>query len=164
MASLKGWAVYGAIGLAAVGYNSVTSADRDSDGVIVSGGSVDAFDIEVGDCFNDASSVSSGEEDAISSIPAVPCSESHDNEVYAVFDVGMESFPEGEQMYEVAFDECLERFEPFVGREYDTSVLDIYALYPTKESWSQLADREVVCAVYDMNANKLTGSARGLGL
>lgn len=164
MGRLKGWATYGAIAVAIVGYNALTAADRDSSGVIVDGGNLDAFEIKVGDCFNDSGSASFGEEEIVSSIPAVPCFESHDNEVYAVFDVGMTSYPAGDAMYDVAFDKCLQRFEPFVGRNYETSVLDIYALYPTKESWSQLSDREVICAVYDMNSNKLTGSARGLGL
>ena len=34
-------------------------------------------------------------------------------------------------------------------------------LYPTPQSWKQGNDREVVCAVYDMEANKLVGSAKG---
>jgi len=164
MGRLKGWGFYGAVALGVVGYNAFTAADRDSSGAIVDGGSLDAFEIEVGDCFNDSSSASLDGEEIISSIPAVPCVESHDNEVYAVFDVGIASYPEGDAMFDVAFDECLERFEGFVGRDYQTSVLDIYALYPTKESWAQLADREVVCAVFDMNSNKLTGSVKNLGL
>jgi len=36
-------------------------------------------------------------------------------------------------------------------------------MYPTSESWQQ-DDREVVCAVYDMDANKLVGTAAGRGL
>jgi hypothetical protein len=36
-------------------------------------------------------------------------------------------------------------------------------MYPSVESWKQ-DDREVVCAVFDMNANQLVGSAAGRGL
>ena len=53
------------------------------------------------------------------------------------------------------------RFSSFVGMDYDSSVLDITALYPSTDSWKMQDDREVVCAVYDMNGGKLTGSARG---
>ena len=61
-------------------------------------------------------------------------------------------------------DRCMERFSSFVGRDYETSALDIYTLYPTRESWNGYNDREVVCAVFDIDANKLTGSVAGLGL
>ena len=93
----------------------------------------------------------------------MPCSQPHDNEVYAVFDVSLSSYPSSEDaMFEHALDRCLNRFEGFVGREYETSELDILTLYPTPESWRQ-NDREVVCAVYDMNETQLVGSARDSG-
>lgn len=47
--------------------------------------------------------------------------------------------------------------DAFVGRDYESSSLDIMTLFPTIESWAQ-NDREVICAVYDMNATKLVGS------
>ena len=63
----------------------------------------------------------------------------------------------------MAHDGCLERFEAFVGKDYESSSLDIATLYPSAESWQQ-SDREVVCAVYDVDAEKLTGSVKGLRL
>ena len=63
-----------------------------------------------------------------------------------------------------SFDACRAKFSTFVGRDYDSSVLDITALYPSTDSWRLQEDREVVCAVYDMNGEKLTGSARGSSL
>jgi hypothetical protein len=36
-------------------------------------------------------------------------------------------------------------------------------MYPSPESWKQ-NDREVVCALYDMNAEKLMGSMQGSGI
>lgn len=164
MANLKGLLVYGAIGGAVLLYNGVTSADRDSSGAIIDGGSVDAFEIAIGDCFNDSGSSSLGDLEEITSVPAVPCRESHDNEVYAVFNLGVASYSNDEAMFELAFAGCLDRFDGFVGQDYQSSVLDIYAMYPTKESWSQLSDREVICAAFDMNGNKLQGSVKGLAL
>ena len=100
----------------------------------------------------------------ISSLPGVPCGEPHDNEVYAVFDVNVASYPEGDGMFDLALDKCLDRFASFVGQQYESSELDILTLYPTSDSWSMQNDREVVCAVYDMNENKLVGSVQGLGM
>jgi hypothetical protein len=40
-----------------------------------------------------------------------------------------------------AFSGCTERFEPFVGLNYDSSSLDIFAIYPTRESWNEQSDR-----------------------
>jgi len=34
----------------------------------------------------------------VSSVAGVPCAEPHDNEVYAVFDVSVASYPEGDGM------------------------------------------------------------------
>jgi len=135
-------------------------ADRDATGAIVDEGSVDAFQVRVGDCFDDGSAF---EDDEVSSVAGVPCSKPHDNEVYAVFDVAEQSFP-GEALAGMAHEGCLERFEGFVGNDYDSSSLDIATMYPSSESWQQQHDREVICAVYDVEAKKLTGSMKGTRL
>lgn len=155
---MKNWGFYAVAVLAYVGYGAVTGADRDSTGTIVGGGSIDAFQIQVGDCFDDSSSFG----DEISNLPGVPCSDPHDNEAFAVFDVTMSSYP-GDEMGAIAYDKCMHRFEGFVGREYESSTLEIMTLYPTVDSWNQ-SDREVVCALYDMNEDKLQGSVKGLAI
>jgi hypothetical protein len=154
---MKTWGVYILAALGFAIYGAATEADRDGSGAIIDAGSVDAFNVEIGDCFDDTSF------DEVSSLPGVPCSQPHDNEAYAVFDVSLDSYPDVDAMSELANGSCVERFEGFVGRDYESSSLDVIAMYPTPESWSQ-NDREVVCAVYDMEAVKLTGSVKGLGL
>jgi len=157
-----GWGIGIAVAAGAYLFNSAMQADRDSSGAIVGEGSLDAFQMRVGDCFDDGSAFA--EENAeIGNVPGVPCSKPHDNEVYAVFDISAPSFP-GEQIGDMAHEGCLERFESFVGRDYDSSSLDIATLYPSRESWSAQNDREVVCAVYDIDLAKLTGSVKGLAL
>ena len=156
---MKKFLAYAAVGLGVVGYNVMTEADRDGSGAIVDGGNIDAFSMRLGDCFDNTQSFASDEAGEVSSLPGVPCSEPHDNEVFAIFDVGYESFPGDEPMAELAFDQCLARFENFVGLEYESSVLDITALYPSAASWAQ-EDREVICAVFDMNGEKRAGSAK----
>lgn len=156
---MKSWLIYIAAALGFAIYGAATNVDRDSTGAIVGSGTVDAFSVQVGDCYNDPSSL----DDEITSVAGVPCSDPHDNETFAVFDLGIESYVEEDAMYELAFSSCMEQFESFVGKEYESSTLEITTMYPSAESWNQ-KDREVVCAVYDMDANKLVGSARGLGL
>ena len=159
---MKNWIGYVLVGVGVAAYNIATEVDRDSNGAIVDAGNIGAFQLRDGDCFNDAG-YSFEAEEQISSLPGVPCSEPHDNEVYAVFDVSLQSYPSSEDaMFEHALDECLERFSGFVGREYESSELDILTLYPTPASWRQ-NDREVVCAVYDMNETQLVGSAHNSG-
>ncbi len=156
---MKKWGVYILAGIGFAVYGAMTGADRDSSGAIVGEGSVDAFQVRVGDCFNDTDSSS----DEIHSVPGVPCSEPHDNEAYAVVNLTIDSYPEGDGMAELAYDSCMERFQAFVGKDYESSSLEIFTMYPSTESWKQ-DDREVVCALYDMNANKLVGSVKGRGL
>ena len=158
---MKSWAIYIAAALGFVIYGAVTDVDRDGSGAIVGEGTVDAFQVRVGDCFNDTN-VGAAEYE-VSDVPGVPCSDPHDNETYAVFDLAIESYPEGDAMGQLAFDSCSERFETFVGRDYESSTLDINIMYPSIEGWAQ-NDREVVCAVFDVDANKLIGSAAGRGL
>ena len=58
---------------------------------------------------------------------------------------------------------CFSAFEPYVGRSYQTSVIDFNWLIPTEESWS-LGDREVVCIAFHMDFEQLRGTVRGSGL
>jgi hypothetical protein len=152
------------IGIAVAGgaylFNSAMQADRDASGAIIAEGSVGAFQMRVGDCFDDGSTFADEE---VESVPGVPCSKPHDNEVYAVFDINAASFP-GDEMADMAQKACVARFEAFVGKDYESSSLDIASLYPSRDSWNQQNDREVICAVYDIDAKKLTGSVRGLRL
>jgi hypothetical protein len=155
---MKNWAIYIAVALGAVAYNALTEADRDSSGAIVGEGNVDAFEIRAGDCFNDTSA-----SNEVSTLPGVPCSDPHDNEAFAVIELNAASYPEGDAMVQLAHESCLEHFDSFVGKDYQSSSLEILTLYPTAEGWQQ-NDREVVCAVYDMDATKLVGSVKGLAL
>ena len=157
---MKTWGIYIAAIAGFAIYGAVTEADRDSSGAIIGEGTVDAFNVMVGDCFDDSSSFG----DEVSNLPGVPCNDPHDNEAFAVFNVTISSYPGSEDlMAELAHNSCLERFDSFVGKDYQSSSLDIVTLYPTSESWRQ-DDREVVCAVYDMEEAKLVGSVKGRAL
>ena len=135
-------------------------AERNEAGEIEVGGSVDAFTIQVGDCYDDRFSLS----DEVSDVPGVPCSEQHDNEVFATFDLPSGDWPGDERVTEAADEGCLERFQGYVGATYEESVLMITTMTPSRGSWNQIDDREVVCVAYHMELEKLTGSVRNTGM
>lgn len=152
---------FAAYAIAALGfgiYGAVTGVDRDDSGAIVGGGTLDAFQVHLGDCFNDPDY----DADEFSSLPGVPCSDPHDNEAYAVFDLTLSSYPDYD-IAEISEASCVDRFEAYVGRDYESSSLDVVTMYPSQESWAE-SDREVVCAVYDMSGSKLVGTVKGRSL
>lgn len=156
---MRSMAVIAFLALAGFLYTYFQQADRDASGAIVSEGNIDAFAIQVGDCFDDAEDAA--DVDQVFGVAGIPCEQAHDNEVYAIFDAVLADFPGNEQMGEVATEACIERFEAFVGRDYPSSQLDVLPMYPTLESWNQRDDREIVCALYDVSLEKLVGSMRG---
>jgi hypothetical protein len=142
---------------AALGISSM--AQRNDAGEIMAAGIVDAFEVRVGDCFDDGAFAS----EDVSEVPAVPCSEPHDNEVYAAFDVSGE-WPGADSLEEMAYRGCYERFSDTIGKSYEESIIDYTVIYPSEASWGELNDREVLCVGYHMQYEKLTESIRGSGL
>jgi hypothetical protein len=117
---------------------------------------VDVYKLEVGDCLGDVP-----EEGEFSTVPTVPCSEPHSEEVYAALTLPDEDgdFP-GIETTEAQADElCFAEFADFVGISYEESVLDFTYFYPTEETWRD-GDRLVTCTIYDPG-KEVTGSLRG---
>ncbi len=119
-------------------------------------GTGNVFDLEPGACFDDDEDASQ-EVRSVSTVPEVDCEEAHDNEVYAVFDVGMPSFPGGATLGQLAVDGCVDRFADAVGFPMDLTDLDASAFWPTQTTWDQ-GDREVVCFLFRLDRAKLVGS------
>jgi hypothetical protein len=117
------------------------------------GGNV--FTLEVGTCFDDT------DETEVSSVPEVDCSEPHDNEVFAVFDYTQsDTFPGSEAMNDAAQELCIAQFEAYVGLSYPESALEVFPITPTQGSWDN-GDREIICALYNLDLSKLTESMQG---
>lgn len=112
------------------------------------------FELAVGDCFDDTAELGGGE---VSDVPVVPCDEPHDNEVFHTFEVPDGEFPGEEALVALAEETCVPAFEEWVGIEYASSSLDMFPITPTESSWST-GDREVVCALYDLEQEQLEGS------
>ena len=151
-------ATVGGVVAAVIGIN--TMAERNAAGEITTAGSVDAFEVQVGDCFDDEAFAST----EISEVPAIPCAQPHDNEVYAAFDISGDKWPGDERVEELAYEGCLDRFAGVIGKSYEDSVIDYTVIYPSEGSWIQRADREVLCVGYHMEYEELTGSIIGSGL
>lgn len=131
---------------------------RGEDGEITEAGGLGVFVMQQGDCFN----LPDG--DQVVSIEGVPCSQPHDAQVYAMFDLDDGDYP-GQTAIDVASDAgCYDRFAAFVGRSYESSILGIYSLQPSEEGWDELDDREVVCSVASTDGSKLIGSQAGSGI
>jgi len=139
---VAGWATVGGIaifgGVAAFGDDTI----RNEQNEIVEAGGLGAFVIEVRDCLNLPS-----ESSMVQSVEGVPCSQPHNAQAYAVFDlVGFgDAFPGSAAFEEQAGKGCYDRFEGFVGIRYEESELDFMTLEPSAESWTELDDREIVC-------------------
>lgn len=131
--------------------------------VLLAACSGNVFDLAVGDCFDDGDlEVGTGVEE-VGAVPMVDCSQPHDNEVYAVVELDPGSFPGDEGVALRADEVCLEKFEPFVGLDYASSVLDIGWFVPTADSW-EAGDRTIACFVYRLDLEKVTGSLSGSGI
>lgn len=127
--------------------------------VVLAGCRGNVFDLAAGTCFDDPGDV--GEE--LTDVPVADCAEPHDNEVYATFVLDGEQFPGDELVAESARSGCLERFEEWAGVAYADSRLVAQYFAPTRSSWEEIEDREVVCYVFDIRGEPMVGSMEGAG-
>jgi hypothetical protein len=116
-----------------------------------------AEDLAVGDCLNDAEL--SG---IVTEVPVVPCSEPHDSEAYAEFDLPEGPYPGKDEINARGEAGCIEAFTAFVGIPFNASKLQYSFYLPTETSWP-LGDRRILCEVYDpkkQTTGTLAGAAR----
>lgn len=99
-------------------------------------------------------------------ITNVPCTEPHAIEVGAVFDYPAGSdldFPGTASVDGYATDQCVQRFEGYVGAPYATSSLDVLIVAPDEEGWAD-GDRRIACVLYHFDFQPLTQTVAGSGL
>ncbi len=142
----------------------LTNADRDAGGAIVESGTLDADDLQVGDCLDWPGSGSDGVE-VFDSVGARPCSEPHDMEVYAVLEYPSVSgtvYPGDQLLTDWGFDKCFGGFQQYIGASYQSVPdIDITIFWPSEEAWDQ-DDRTVHCLMVPYEDGvKLTGSLLG---
>ena len=142
----------------------LTNADRDAGGAIVEAGTLDADELQVGDCLDWPGS-GSDDIEVFDSVEARPCGEPHDMEVYAVLEypsVSGTSFPGDEILTNWGFDKCFSGFQQYIGASYQSVPdIDITIFWPSEEAWDQ-DDRTVHCLMVPYEDGvKLTGSLLG---
>jgi hypothetical protein len=95
----------------------------------------------------------------------VSCDQPHDVEVGAVFDHPASpdtAYPGEAPVDDFAFDQCVRRFQEYVGSAYETSTLDLVVVAPGEDGWDD-GDRRIACVLYDVDFAPLTGSVAGTG-
>ena len=119
-------------------------------------GGTAAVDLREGQCFDGSV------EGSVTSVKDVPCDQPHDHEVYAVFQYQAQGndYPGQEAVGAYGEEECIRRFEEFVGVEPEQSIATFATLWPSAETWA-LGDRAIVCTVSSKDDGKLTGSMKG---
>ncbi|TFC28003.1 hypothetical protein E3O55_10800 [Cryobacterium sp. MDB1-18-2] len=130
-----------------------------SDGAASLAASATAVPIEVskvvvGDCLDN---VGDAEVASAVTVTLVPCAEVHAFEVYAGFDLPMESYPGEDAVVAAAEDGCGTRFETFTGSAYDGSQLDYNYFVPPEDGWTISGSHLVSCLIDDP-AGPVTGT------
>jgi hypothetical protein len=167
--------VLGFVGLAFVGLIAVVavlgedvddegagSSQDDGDG-IVDINSKDAFELEIGDCFDQPEL---GTQQRSGSLDRTSCGDPHDAEVFARLEHPAgddEPYPGNLAMTTFAQQECLGSFEGYIGSSYQTSQLDISYLFPQDVLWSAVDERTVICGAFNVDGSPLVGSVRRSG-
>lgn len=104
--------------------------------------------------------------EAIDVDSAVDCDAEHDLEVASRGDLPggrwADATLDDVAVAEAADAACLEDFETYVDRDWETSALDYVPLLPDPERWAA-GDRELVCLVVPYEDDVLTEPARGSG-
>lgn len=152
--------IYGVIALVFIGGSVLFAARRGDSGEIVDAGNLSVFDLQEGDCFD--AGLDSSQVTEISEVRALPCAEAHVYEMFSVADYPAGESPSAADEDYTAWESenCLGRFEAYVGLDYDSSMYYISALVPTDSSWAQ-GDRTLMCFIHNDGESTVTGSARG---
>ncbi len=153
-----GWLIFVILlGVGAVA-SFVTSAGRSDTGQIVNDGDMMATDLRVGDCFD----LKDPTAEEISDVTAKPCTDAHEYELFWTGSMAEGAFPTDAAFQQFFETNCIGAFQPYIGKGYLDSELDIYWLTPLEETWDA-GDRSIQCAAYDPGNDQLVGSLKGTG-
>ena len=132
-----------------------THAERDDDGRVTDSGRVLVVDLRVGDCLD----TPDADQTALF-MSVMPCTEPHNAEVYAHYDLGGE-WTTLEEVDRISEAGCLDRFAAYVGAPARKSDLGVFYFIPQSKAQFD-EDRSVICileAVGDVT-EPLRGSQR----
>lgn len=118
----------------------------------VAGRETDVTNLRVGDCLNDPAG-------GAVRVRTLPCSEKHDDEVFAEITIPGDAYPGDDAVVAAAEDGCTSRFDAFAGISYDASELDFHYFTPTEPDWTA-GDHAASCVIGDP-AGAVTGTLAG---
>lgn len=124
-------------GIAAVAI-AADGADRGADGTVQAAGSVTSDDIRVGDC---PKKIAEGQD---LFVDLVPCSEPHEAEALASFELDGTAFPGEDEVFRFAEGGCSKRIVAMLPP--NSPDYGIFYFAPSAQTWQE-GDREVVCLV-----------------
>jgi hypothetical protein len=130
------------------------SARRDDSGQISTAGNLKINELRIGDCFN----LKDPDADVVEEVEARPCTQVHRYEMFHVDSMSGGEYPSDEEFGAWIEQNCLAAFAPYVGVEYQESVLEILPVTPTEDSWDD--DKSVQCVLADPGNEQLTTSLR----
>ena len=128
------------------------------------GRTVQATDLQVGDCYNEPDAASDTTNDdgkrQVGSVEVVDCEVPHQHEVYNNYKITLSTFPDSSTMQSQIQTACYSSFEDYVGKSYDESQYEASTLTPTENSWAQ-GDRTITCTLVTKDNSLITGSLKG---
>lgn len=128
--------------------NGLNTADRDATGTIKSAGRLHVYDLKVGDCFDDEAA----ESELKSNVPAVPCTEPHSAEVFAVVRASGASYPGDDTIDKQAQTVCTSRMNA-VDSDRVPSDAELHWFRPTESYW-RLNHRNIACLVVTQTTHR----------
>ncbi|ARC58375.1 hypothetical protein AS850_14915 [Frondihabitans sp. 762G35] len=116
-----------------------SSGSSATSGPVGAVGTTPVTDLRTGDCFDlgDAS-------DTDGDVETVPCTSSHDSELFGIVTVPETDDESGRVAYDLADAACTAKFSDYVGTAYSDSDLDFDVLTPSGDAWSA-GDRAASC-------------------
>ena len=124
-------------------------------------------DLLVGTCFNQYTYLDRNDLPA-QLTTAIGCTRPHNAQVYAIVihDAAAGApYPGEEAVNSWGLSLCYERFEPFVGLDYELSQLDIGMITPSRTDWEGEDDRRrVACYVHSYAGRLIVGTMENIAL
>lgn len=141
---------FGILAIIALIISNITDANRNDSGEVTKSGDVSATDVQVGDCFDDLSDLST-EGSTFSSVHAVPCNEGHHWQAFHQDGTSLESYSESDiesaasSICGTAAQSLLTGMSSIKYDAFQNAELAHFA--PTYDSWNNNDDRLIQCLI-----------------
>jgi hypothetical protein len=145
---------------------ATTEAPQALDVTQIRGAVISQFSLEVGDCFDRLEDLDAGR--PVITTTRIDCDEPHGYQIFHRFDYPAPHpalHPGDPAMREYALQSCYREFAAWVGRDYETSALEIGVITPPRENFEDdvARYRGIHCWVEPNDGDPLVGSAEGRG-